>query len=95
MAVIRIAMQRLGVQHELAALGYGDRGDDRDLAAELVRRPGLAFADALYLGGVQRVDLRAALTRLLLSHTRGKIEQWAEAIFEHCVAIRSGGGCPG
>jgi hypothetical protein len=44
MAVIRIAVQRLGVQHELPALGRSDRGDDRDLEAELVGRPGLAFA---------------------------------------------------
>jgi transposase len=46
-AVIRVTVQGLGVQHELAALGRGDRGDNRDFAAELVRRPGLAFADAL------------------------------------------------
>ena len=57
-AVIGVTVQRLGVQHELPALGRGDRGDDRDLAAELVGRPGLAFADALHLGGVQRVGPR-------------------------------------
>jgi hypothetical protein len=39
-------------QHELAALGLGDRGCDRDLAAELVRRSGLALADAFDLRGV-------------------------------------------
>jgi hypothetical protein len=52
-AVIRVAVQCLGVQHELPTFGRGDRGDDRDLATELVGRPGLAFADALHLGGVQ------------------------------------------
>src|ERR1700756_3776596 len=65
--VVWIAMQRLGVQHELPALGRGDRGDDRDLAAELVGRPGLAFADALYLWRMQRIDLGSTLTLLLLA----------------------------
>jgi hypothetical protein len=36
MAVEGIAVQRLGVEHELAALGPGRRGGERDLAAELV-----------------------------------------------------------
>jgi hypothetical protein len=40
-AVIRVAVQRLGVQHELPALGHGDGGDNRDLAAKLVGGPGL------------------------------------------------------
>jgi hypothetical protein len=44
-AVERIAVERLGVEHELAALGVGDRGRDRDLAAELVRGPGLAVSE--------------------------------------------------
>jgi hypothetical protein len=60
-------VQRLGVQHELPALGRGDRGYNRDLAAELIWRSGLAFADALHLGGVQRVDLEPALARPRLS----------------------------
>jgi hypothetical protein len=58
-AVIGVAVQGPGAQHELPALGRGDRGDNRDLAAELVGRAGLAFADALHLGGVQRVRLWA------------------------------------
>src|SRR5262245_13615943 len=41
MAVVRVAVQRLGVQHELAALGGSDRRRDRDLAAELVGFAGL------------------------------------------------------
>ena len=87
MAVIRVAVQRLGVQHELPALGRGDRGGDRDLAAELVGRAGLAFADALHLGRVQRVDLRPALTLLLMANTQRQIEQRAEAVFERCIAL--------
>src|SRR5437764_430820 len=43
-------MQRLGVQHELAAFGFCRRGGDRHFAAELIGRPSFAFADALDLG---------------------------------------------
>jgi hypothetical protein len=52
---------------ELSAPGRGDRGCDRDLAAELVRLPGVAFADALHLEGMQRVDLGPALALLLMA----------------------------
>jgi len=45
-----VAVQRLGVQHELAALGLGCRGADRHLAAKLVGRAGFALADAFNLG---------------------------------------------
>jgi hypothetical protein len=45
-----IAVQCLGVQHKLAAFGLGGRGRHRDLAAELVRRPGFTFADIFDLG---------------------------------------------
>src|ERR1700720_1923093 len=86
-AVIGVAGQRLGVQHELPALGRGDRGDDRDLAAELVGRPRLAFADALHLGGVQRVDLGAALALLLMSDPQRQIEQRAKAVLERGIAL--------
>src|ERR1700682_592441 len=73
-AVIGVTVQRLGVQHELSAPGRGDRSDNRYLAAELVGGSGLAFADALHLGRVQRIDLRPALTRLLMAHTQREIE---------------------
>ena len=46
------AVQRLGVEHELAALGARDWGDDTDLAAELVGRAGLTLADAFDLRGM-------------------------------------------
>ena len=85
MAVIRVAMQRLGVQHELPAFGCGDRGDDRDLAAELVGCPGLAFADTLHLGGVQRIDLGAALALLLMTNPQRQIEQRAKAVLEELL----------
>ena len=86
-AVIRVAVQRLGVQHELPALGRGDRGYNRDLAAELIWRPGLAFADALHLGGVQRVDLGPALALFLKADPPREIEQRAEAVFERGIAL--------
>jgi hypothetical protein len=65
MAVARVAVQGFGMQHELPAFGRGGWRSDRHLAAELVGGTGLAFADALHLGRVQRVDLRSALTLLL------------------------------
>jgi len=86
-AVIRIAVQRLGVQHELPALGRDDRGDDRDLSAELVGRPGLAFADALHLGCVQRVNLGAALALLLMTNPQREIEQRAKAVLERGIVL--------
>src|SRR6201987_4941358 len=86
-AVIRVAVQRLGVQHEMPTLGRGDRGDDRDLAAELVGRPGLAFADALHLGCVQRVDLGAALALLLMTNPQREIEQRVKAVLERGIVL--------
>ena len=46
-AVVGIAVQGLGMQHELPAFGCCGRRGNRDFAAKLVRCPGLAFADAL------------------------------------------------
>ena len=40
-AVIRVARQRLGMEHELAAGGAGIGGNDRGLDAELVGAPAL------------------------------------------------------
>jgi len=87
MAVEGVAVQRLGVEHELTALGRGCRRRDRDLAAEFVRRPRLAFADAFDLGRVQRVDLGAALAMILEADLEGEVEQWAEAAVELGPAV--------
>ena len=73
-------MQRLGMQHELSAFGRGGWRGNRHLAAELVRRPCLASADALHLGGVPSVDLWSALALLLMANPQCKIEQRTEAI---------------
>ena len=87
MAVEGIAVQRLGVQRELAALGLGDGGCNRDLASELVGRPRFALADAFNLGGVQRIDLGSALAVILVANLDGKLEQRREAGFERRIAI--------
>src|SRR6266545_6799284 len=57
MAVVGVAVQRLGMQHELPTLGCGDRRRDRDLADEIIGFAGLTFADTFDLGRVQRIDL--------------------------------------
>src|SRR5215469_4896963 len=56
------------------------------LAAELVRRPGLAFADAFDLGSVQRIDLGATLPVILKAHPHRQGEQVGKAILERRVA---------
>ena len=81
-AVERVAMQGFGVQHKLAAFGLGRRGGDRYLAAELVRRPRFAFADALHLRGVQRIDLGAALPVILEAYPHRQSEKVGEALLE-------------
>jgi hypothetical protein len=86
-AVIRITVQGFGMQHELPTLGCGGRRGNRDLAAELVGGPCLAFSDTLHLGGVQRVDLRFALTLLLMPNPQGEIKQRAKAILERGIAL--------
>jgi len=44
-----IAVMSFGMKNKLPALRFCDRRNDRDLATELVRRAGFAFADALNL----------------------------------------------
>src|ERR1700752_52149 len=51
---------------------------DGDLHAELVRLVRLAFADALDLGRMQRIDLAPALAALLIVHTLRQEQQRAE-----------------
>src|SRR5262249_23719848 len=78
-AVEGIAVQRLGMQHELAALGLGHRRRYAHLAAELVGCSGLALADALDLRRVQGIDLVAALVVVLHPHPARPVEQRREA----------------
>ena len=74
-AIVRVAGQRPGVQHELAVRGAGIGSDDRDLDAELVGRAGFALADALGLGGMEGIQLPAALALLLGPDLTGA-RQW-------------------
>src|SRR5438045_6896602 len=69
--VVRVIGQRPGVQHEQATGSPAVVGDDGGLHAELVRRGGLAFADALHLRGMERIKLPAALALLLRADLRG------------------------
>jgi hypothetical protein len=70
-----------------AALGRGNRGDNRDLAAELVGSSGLAIANALHLGRVQRVDLGPALALLLMANPQRDIEQRSKAVLKCAIAF--------
>jgi hypothetical protein len=85
-AIERIAVRRLGVEHELAAVGLGCRRRDRGLAAELIGRPGLALADAFDVGGVQRIDLVPALAVVLEAHPVRQGEEIGKALLESLVA---------
>jgi hypothetical protein len=82
----RIAVQRLGVQDELPALGPGDRDSHRHLAAKLVGHPGLALADALDFGSMQRIDLRPALPLALEADFDRQRAQRREAFAQRRVA---------
>jgi hypothetical protein len=86
-AVEWVAVQGLGMQHKLTALWPCRRRGDRHLAAELVRRPGLALADALDLGGVQRIDLGAALAVILEANPHRQSKEIGEAFLEFGVSF--------
>src|SRR5207247_3720030 len=73
-AIIRIAGQRPGVQHELATRCPGIGGDDGSLHTELIWRAGLALADALHLRSVEGIQLPAALALLLRADLIGARE---------------------
>ena len=66
--IIWIAGQRLHMGDELAALAVLEGGGNADLDAELVRPMGLALADAFDFRRMQGIDLRPALTLLLLAY---------------------------
>ena len=67
-AALHLAADRLGHAADLA--GDPDPEAVRMVVAAiaLVRRPGLALADALDLGGVQRIGLAAAPALVLVAH---------------------------
>ena len=57
---------------ELAAFGVVERRGDGDLDAELIGPVRFPLADALDLGGVQRIDLLAPLVLALVTHREGQ-----------------------
>jgi hypothetical protein len=70
------------VQPELAGRRAAVGGDDRDLDPELVRRAGLALADALDLGSVEGIELPAALALPLGADLGGSRERVVEGVFD-------------
>ena len=60
---------------ELTAGGMLHCGRDTDLHPELIQLVRLAFADALHLGRVQRIDLAAALAAILRQYPLGEMER--------------------
>src|SRR3954449_9039283 len=85
--VVRVIGQRPGVQHEQAAGSPAVVGDDGGLDAELVRRGGLAFADALHLRGMEGIELPAALALLLRADLRGPAKREGERLLQCWLAL--------
>ena len=86
-AVVRVVGYRPGVQHEQATGSAAVGGDDGGLDAELVRRGGLSFADALDLRGMEGIELPAALTLLLRADLRGPAKRERERRLEGWLAL--------
>src|SRR5664279_1847010 len=84
-AVIGIARQRFGVQHELAALTAVDRRRDAHLDPELVGLVGFSLADAFDLWRMQRVDLLATLPLTLVANLMGQRQRQGEGVTERRV----------
>ena len=87
MAVVRVARQGFGVEHEPAALCPPVGGGDRHLHAELVGLVGLALADALGLRGVPGVELAAAPVLALVADPHGLAEGNGEGLLKPIVAV--------
>lgn len=85
--VIGVAGQRLYMGDELATLRAAYRSGNGDFDAELVRPVRLALADALDLRRVQGIDLRPALTLLLLVDAPRQRQQLCERCFEPAVTV--------
>ena len=85
----------VGAHHlsrKLRALGHYARlmavvGDDGGLHAELVRRGGLAFADALHLRGMEGIKLPAALALLLRADLRGPAKREGERLLQCWLSL--------
>src|SRR5579864_4000692 len=81
-AVVGIVRQRPGMEHEQATGSPAVVGDDGGLDAELVRRGGLSFADALHLRGMEGIKLPAALALLLRTDLHGSAKRKRERFLQ-------------
>src|SRR5579871_5459453 len=82
MAVVRIARQRGGVQHEHAAGGAGIGGGNRGFDTELIGRGSFALADALDLGSMEGIKLPTTLALLLRVDLSGARQRPSKHSFE-------------
>lgn len=85
--VVRVIGQCSGVQHEQATGSTVVVGDNGSLHPELIRRGGLAFADALDLRGMEGIQLPAALALLLRADLRSPAKRAGECLLEHGLAF--------
>src|ERR1700710_472001 len=85
--VVGVIGQRPGVQHEQATGSPAVIGDDGGLHSELVRRAGLALADALHLRGMEGIKLPAALALLLRTDLRGAAKREGECVFQYWLSL--------
>jgi len=85
-SIIRIARERLGVQHELAAGRRALVVTTETLTAELIGRAGLALADAFDLRGMEGIQLPAALALLLRTDLGGARERPSKRRFAFRLA---------
>ncbi|MBB4366871.1 hypothetical protein GGD65_007945 [Bradyrhizobium sp. CIR18] len=75
------------MQHEQAAGSAAIVGDDGGLHAELVRRGGLGFADALHHRSMEGIKLPPALALLLRTNLRGLAERKGEGLLQCRLAL--------
>jgi hypothetical protein len=78
------------VQHEQATRSAAVVGDDGGLHSELVRRGGLALADALLLRGMERIKLPAALALLLRADLCGPAKREGECLLQCWLSLDLG-----
>src|ERR1700710_2057511 len=75
------------MKHEQATGSPAIVGDDGGLDAELVRRAGLALADALHLGGMEGIQLPAALSLLLRADLSGPAQRECKHLLQSWLAL--------
>src|SRR5436190_21132612 len=75
------------MKHERATGSRAIVGDDGGLDAELVRRAVLALADALHLGGMEGIQLPAALALLLRADLSGSAQWECKYLLQNWLAL--------